>query len=197
MTSQLPTAVFGGAFDPPHIGHALVVGSLLNANLVERVIVVPSGKRSDKTYLAADYHRRAMTELVFHSSLFPKNKVSVSTVELDNPQICGTYELFEQLRKGYAETKFSFVIGSDLLSELHTWRHTEKLRDKISFIALYRGGVEQKDVSGFSITPHVQEVATSHASSFIRNVIQQEGSLAGLVTSEVGRYIEHNDLYRS
>jgi nicotinate-nucleotide adenylyltransferase len=194
--TELPIAVFGGAFDPPHIGHALIVTSLLNSGLVKQVLVVPSGTREDKRYFAADYHRRGMTELLIRSSLFPQDKVFLSTIELDESSVVGTYELMSRLAELKPDNLYAFVIGGDLVKDLHSWRHAERLREEVRFLVLQRAGVQPNYPKGFYLQRVIQDVFSSHSSSFVREVVATGGALGGLLTSEVARYIKQNGLYR-
>ncbi len=55
--------IFGAAFDPPHVGHSAIIRALLYFLSPEKIIIIPSGKRDDKTYFATDSHRRAMIDI--------------------------------------------------------------------------------------------------------------------------------------
>ena len=57
-------ALYGGAFDPPHLGHESVIRTLLNHEVIDRVVCVPSGFRTEKAYKVAEKHRRAMLEIL-------------------------------------------------------------------------------------------------------------------------------------
>lgn len=55
--------IFGGAFDPPHVGHTAIVKSLLAKKHPEKIIIIPSSERDDKKYSVSDEHRLAMLEI--------------------------------------------------------------------------------------------------------------------------------------
>ncbi len=55
--------IFGGAFDPPHVGHAAIIKTLLAKKHPEKVILIPSSERNDKSYAVSDAHRLAMLEI--------------------------------------------------------------------------------------------------------------------------------------
>lgn len=55
--------IFGGAFDPPHIGHTAIVKSLLAKKHPEKIVIIPSSERDDKKYSASDEHRLQMLEI--------------------------------------------------------------------------------------------------------------------------------------
>ena len=55
--------IFGAAFDPPHVGHSAIVRALFHYKNPEKIILMPSGIRSDKSYHVSDEHRLAMLEI--------------------------------------------------------------------------------------------------------------------------------------
>lgn len=55
--------IFGGAFDPPHVGHAAIVKSILAKKHPEKIIIIPSSARNDKNYAVSDEHRLKMLRI--------------------------------------------------------------------------------------------------------------------------------------
>lgn len=55
--------ILGGAFDPPHAGHSAMVRSILHHRNPNKIIIIPSGKRNDKSYAVSDEHRIAMLRI--------------------------------------------------------------------------------------------------------------------------------------
>lgn len=55
--------IFGAAFDPPHVGHSAIIRALLHYKNPEKIIIIPSGKRNDKSYNVSDEHRLAVLEI--------------------------------------------------------------------------------------------------------------------------------------
>ena len=55
--------IFGGAFDPPHVGHTAIVKSILAKKHPKKIIVIPSSARNDKNYATSDVHRLAMLNI--------------------------------------------------------------------------------------------------------------------------------------
>ena len=58
-------AIYGGAFNPPTLGHALVIQQVLDSQHVDHIIFAPDGKRADKDYRIEDTHRNRMLEIFF------------------------------------------------------------------------------------------------------------------------------------
>lgn len=55
--------ILGGAFDPPHAGHSAIVRSVLHHKNPDKIVIIPSGKRDDKSYAVSDEHRIAMLDI--------------------------------------------------------------------------------------------------------------------------------------
>lgn len=55
--------IFGGAFDPPHAGHAAIVRAILYKKNPEKIVIIPSSERDDKSYHTTDEHRMKMLDL--------------------------------------------------------------------------------------------------------------------------------------
>ena len=55
--------ILGGAFDPPHAGHSAIVRSILHYKNPEKIVIIPSGQRDDKSYSVNDVHRLAMLRI--------------------------------------------------------------------------------------------------------------------------------------
>ena len=76
--------IFGAAFDPPHVGHSAIVRALLHYKNPEKVILMPSGKRNDKSYNVSDEHRLAMLEMFCQE--INDSLVSVTLTEEESAQ---------------------------------------------------------------------------------------------------------------
>lgn len=55
--------IIGGAFDPPHVGHTAIVRALLHFRSPLQIVIIPSGKRDDKSYCVSDEDRMNMLEI--------------------------------------------------------------------------------------------------------------------------------------
>ena len=155
-------AVYGGAFDPPHVGHEAVIKALIEDKPFREVWITPSGVRDDKVYSVDTSTRYLLIKDFFnHIKPFSKN-IKFCHIEI-NPnsnninfqkfsKISGTYELMEALSLIYENYKFYFVIGSDLLADLPKWNNADKLKKYVHFLVLKREGFEIDVPEGFKIT---------------------------------------------
>ena len=117
----------------------------------DEVMLVPCGTRADKPGVSPSEHRLKMVQLAvkdFFSSDFP---VSVNDVEVRNGPMIMTYGLINQLQseadasdqQGPSETKtqYYFVLGSDLVPGLHTWKEGKSLIENTACVVIHRRGV--------------------------------------------------------
>jgi nicotinate-nucleotide adenylyltransferase len=138
-------ALYGGAFDPPHIGHKEFIEVLEKVDFIDEVWIVPSGRRPDKVYTISDAERQRLIKLFLKDirSSEVKKRVLIP-LELDTSAtaspIIGTVELIKRLKELYPNNQFYFCIGSDLMCELPKWRHQEQLKNEVLFLVLERKG---------------------------------------------------------
>ncbi|KAH0476790.1 MAG: hypothetical protein KVP17_004524 [Porospora cf. gigantea B] len=131
-------AVFGGSFDPPHIGHLTAVGEILATNQYAEVWVVPCGVRSDKTSYAPPEGRLAMVQLAVAATFPAEERVHVSSLEVDHGQTIRTYDLLQHIQRARPRNQLVFCVGEDLLKALPNWYRGEELVRECQFLVLDR-----------------------------------------------------------
>lgn len=181
-------AIFGGSFDPPHIGHMMAVYYVLATTDVQKVWIVPSYRHPFGKELTPYNMRVEMCRLA--SSIFG-DRVEVKRFEeelADNSHPVYTIDLLKYLNDRYRDDRFYFVIGSDILLEMDKWKDFDKIENYARLIILRRRGVEPSE-DYKAVLPEV-------SSSMIRENIKKSIPVAGLLPLEVYRYIEKNNLYR-
>jgi nicotinate-nucleotide adenylyltransferase len=130
------TAVFGGTFDPPHLGHREAIAGLFKNPGISRALVIPSFIPPQKPQAVASHHRVAMAKLCFAS--LPE--VTVDTREIDRGKRTGlpsfTVDTLKELKKDFP--KLAFVLGSDQLQNLPTWHRFPEILGLCDWIVLAR-----------------------------------------------------------
>lgn len=192
-------ALYGGAFDPPHSGHALVVAAILNSHLVEEVWVVPMGDRYDKKQVQPANIRLEMLNLFKEEEFQGSNRIQIRDDETRSEGANSggsTVSLVRYYRRLYPHNQFLFVIGSDLLRDLPVWRNVEELKREVLFLVVEREGAPLSLPDGFNITIVASAFVTSLASSAVRGVCGRGELTAGMLCPSVRRYIQDHGLYR-
>jgi nicotinate-nucleotide adenylyltransferase len=130
------TAVFGGTFDPPHLGHREAVRGLFENPGVCRVIVVPAGTPPLKPQATSTEDRFKMAELGFAGIA----DVQIDGRELERSKRTGkpsfSIDTLQELRQ--ENTKLAFVVGADQLALLQTWHRFGDLLPISHWIVLAR-----------------------------------------------------------
>jgi nicotinate-nucleotide adenylyltransferase len=195
MSAKKKIALFGGAFDPPHNGHLLSIGALLDSNYVDEVWIVPSGERADKKYKSSKEERKKMIDLAFQP-ISQSSKVKISWIEWEmEPALNGSWELISALSKQQADADFYLSIGADLLDDLQKWRHAETLRKEAKFLVHHRGDGHLNIDNEYQIKLVKSAIWSNVSSTEVRERLQRNESLLGMVPSEIEKYIRQKSVY--
>jgi len=130
-------ALFGGSFDPPHIGHIKIINTLIKIKDIDKVIVMPTFLNPFKS----KSHASAKLRLQWLKKIFQNSKqIEVSDYEILQNKKVPTIQTVEHLLHKY--NKIYLVIGADNLKSLDKWYKYEELKNKISFIVATRDALD-------------------------------------------------------
>lgn len=203
--------IYGGAFNPAHIGHKHVASNIIANDIVDEIWIVPSyihfhGKRMESY---AD--RCMMCELMFAEF---DERVIVKKLEkevaVSDPTYNGsTIDFMANIRKSIDKDQYDFyiIIGQDNAEHIDSWNHGNELIKHEKFITIPRGDEAVKGLSGtewFLYSPHnyVMNIPVIDASSTevrYQFTLQSKGlegdRLKYLLGHDVFAYTQHNKLY--
>ncbi len=186
--------VFGGTFDPPHIGHLAVARQLVETDDLDEVVWMPARIPPHKP------HRRIAPtglrlEMVRAATDGVEGQV-VSDLELAREGPSYTVDTLRALVSEYPEVDPVLILGADQFAGLSTWREPEEVARLARLWVLEREGENPRDVDlGVDWTSaHVSRVDVS--SSEIRRYIQEGEPFRHLVPEGVAEVIEREGLYR-
>jgi len=130
-------AIYGGSFDPPHIGHYKIVSQALKDLELEKLIILPNFQNPWKapTKYPPEYRLKLLKEL-FHNF----NKVEVSDFEISNGYPTKTYESIRYFSKLYSD--IYLIIGADNLASLEKWDNFEEINNKVTFVVATRNNIK-------------------------------------------------------
>jgi nicotinate-nucleotide adenylyltransferase len=132
-------ALYGGSFDPPHVGHLLASAYVLATEPVEELWLVPVFTHPFQKPLVAPFeHRVALCEAM--ASLVRGVRVSRAEQELGGGG--RTVDLLEHLRSRHPDKRFAIVVGSDLDRERLTWKRWDRIQELARVIRVARGDSE-------------------------------------------------------
>ncbi|RME44778.1 MAG: nicotinate-nucleotide adenylyltransferase [Chloroflexi bacterium] len=193
--------VFGGTFDPPHIGH-LVAAEEARVQLgLAQVVFVPAGTPPHKLGepVSPVTHRVEMITRAVASN--PHFLVSLVDVERPGPSF--TVDMLRTLRDQWpADTEIYFIMGEDSLEDLPTWHAPEQLLELCRLAVVNRPGYEahmdELEVIIPGLSQKVDTVAMpllDVSSTDLRGRVRQGRPLRYYVPAEVEAYIRAHDLY--
>jgi len=132
-------AIFGGSFDPPHIGHIEIVKKALKELDIDLLIIVPTFINPfKKQFTAPPCLRLKWLKKIFLTNL----KVLVSDFEIRQQRPTYAIETVSYIKRRFAPKKIYYIIGSDNLSTLPLWKSYHRLRKEVEFIVATRKGYQ-------------------------------------------------------
>lgn len=183
-------AIYGGSFDPPHMGHEIACMWLSRALNAEKVIVAPTYKHYFGKDLIEYNHRLGMCRLMVKTL----HNVEVSSAEKFLPHPNTTLNLLNLYITRNQNSKFAIIIGSDLLPELHKWHDWDEVAKAAKIIVVGRSGSHILDLPSFRVYQYPIELSAV-SSSDVRNRIKSGKNITGLVSKSIKEYIMDNSLY--
>lgn len=146
--------VFGGAFNPIHLGHIAIAlrarQSLLEAEgAVYEIWFTPSYYDTfrEKELTHNVDHRLEMLKIAIKNELNNDPNALICTLELESKNKMGTYELMKELSRRYPKYNFKFLLGADTALHIDRWRNSRKLRREFSLVVVARN-IEHKALWG-------------------------------------------------
>ena len=138
--------IYGGTFNPPHIGHIQAAKAAAETLGLTRLLVIPDRIAPHKIMpgnSANPEQRLAMLRI----ALADCGKIEVSDLELKREGPSYTYETILQLRESYPEAELVLLMGTDMFLSFHTWRNPHIILENASLGVFYRGEKgEQADI---------------------------------------------------
>ena len=190
--------IFGGTFNPPHIGHTRLAEHFVNELMLDRLLVIPTAVPPHKISpdLADGEDRINMCMLAFPDAL-------VSNIELVRGGKSYTFDTLTEIKAQYPDDELFFIVGSDMLLSFNRWYKYEEILDMVTLCAADR----QEDDSLLKKygAPEFLENRKFHISSLpafevsstqIRELIVNGESTDGLLDPAVRAYINERGLYR-
>ncbi len=193
-------ALFGGSFDPVHIGHIKIIEKAVKHYNLEKAKFIPAYQsKLKKDCHASAEHRVRMLELAIKNK--PFLEISDYEIRTRNSYTINTINHFKKKLKQNPV----FIIGTDALLELSSWKSPSELLKKTEFIIIKRNHdtetqireyLTQKFPNTDSTKIHFLNLKTINISStMIRHRIKKGKSIKHLVPPGVDEYVKENKLY--
>ena len=192
-------ALYGGSFDPIHIGHLITATNAVENYNLDKVIFIPSHitPLKDRNLEASDVDRYEMIQ----RSIKNNPKFIVSDYEINNDGVSYSYNTVKYFSELYKNEKIYFIIGTDRAKDLKKWYNIGELAKLVTFIFVARdeedlykiveGDVFYKSINYEIMKSPVIEIS----SSLIRKNLKNKKSIKYMITDECRSYIEELGLY--
>jgi nicotinate-nucleotide adenylyltransferase len=175
--------IYGGTFDPIHLGHLHVITQLFEKDLVDQLLVIPAGVPllRENAPIATGQQRRTMCQLALAD--LPAeiaSNVQVNPIEILRTGPSYAIDTVEAVAQNYPDDTIVLVIGQDAAEKLNQWHRIDELREMVEFLIIARPGFtgDGVDIGALNV-----------AATTIRQ------GLSADVSSSVAAYIRENNLY--
>ena len=197
--------MFGGTFDPVHLGHTAVAAAAGEHIGAEKVVFVPAKRSPLKAVSpeAGDEDRVAMLRLAISDN----GNFELSDYELKKPGPSYTVETVRYFQRQLGEgTLIYWLIGTDTVEDLPYWYGVTELIDECNLAVMYRGGFKPPDFSKFQPVWGADRVKKmqqnaietpliDNSSTEIRRRLAAGRDASGMVSPKVLQYIREHGLY--
>ena len=196
--------IFGGSFDPPHIGHIQAAKAAVRALRLDRLLMMPAFQPPHKTLSAnapTPLQRLQMLRLACEEDAL----LQVSDLELSRGGISYTYETMEAVRQMYPEAELFLLMGSDMFLSFHNWKEPEKILANATVAVFYRGDrgeqgkveTQKAALEATGCKVHLIEHDVVDISSSQLRRLLAFGCIDAFLPQGVGDYIRANGLYNT
>ncbi len=185
--------VFGGAFNPPHKGHARLVRDFADRLSLAKVIIVPSfiSPHKSATSLAGAQDRLEMCRLAFEGD----ERFVVSSMEIDRKGKSYTYDTLKAIKEQNPLAELYLIVGSDMFLSFDTWH---RYQDILKICTLCTAARQ----TGHSLAENPYKAIVSDLpvlqlnSTQVRAMLKRDEDVTIYVGEKVAAYINDRGLYR-
>ena len=185
MAAAMPRqiGIFGGSFNPPHIGHVLACHYALSVWPLDRVIIVPNFVHAFGKPLENFEHRYRMCMLAFQSE-----KIEISRIEENLGGVSYTVDTLQAIKKEYPGAVLHLLIGSDVVGETQKWKNYDRVKELAPPLVIPRGPDAPDAVNSGVYLPPV-------SSTWVREQLSSGLAPGSALPHRVLNYIRDRELY--
>ena len=184
--------IFGGTFNPPHIGHLIMANEVYQALQLDEIRFMPNAipPHKEAVNLGSTKQRSDMVQLAIQ----PFPYFSIEPIELLRGGRSYTYDTMVELQCKEPDTQFSFLIGGDMIASLESWYRIDELVKIVQLIGVKRPGYEVK--TKYPVL-QIEVPQIDLSSTILRKRIALKQDVSLLIPDAVQDYIRQENLYES
>jgi nicotinate-nucleotide adenylyltransferase len=191
--NKIRVGIFGGAFDPVHLGHLITAQSVKEIRKLDKIIFIPayiSPLKTDYEHTSS-IHRLKMLQLAAEQD----ENFIVDDFEIKNKEVSYTIETLQYLKGKYQ--KLELIIGYDNLLLFEKWKSPDEILNLADLVILKRKvSLEEKENKFFKAAEFVETPLIEISSTEIRRRVSQGMPINFLVPQKVKEYIYAFNLYK-
>ncbi len=204
MAQSTSLGIFGGTFNPPHLGHLAAARCARDALGLDRVVLMPAHTAPHKTDAPdpGPEHRLAMCAL----TVAGESRLGACGLEVERGGTSFTVDTLRAVHASEPQAELTFVVGADTASTMPSWREPDAVLGLATLAVVTRGDVEEEEIRGrlAALGPDGGEarlrfltMAPVQASSSLARARARAGEpLEDLLGPAVAGYIAEHGLYR-
>ena len=193
--------LYGGTFDPIHLGHLIVMENVINYMNLDRIIILPSSNpphKKDKKITEVNTRVEMVSEAIKDN-----DKIILSTFESTDQVIRYTHDTIKYFTDSLKEHEIFYIMGEDSFMTIDTWKNYKYILDS-NIIVFSREGIDsesqlvekvkkvRKDNPNIFL---VNSLSINISSTLIRSLVKNEKSIKYLVKDGVAYIIKQRNLY--
>ena len=193
--------IYGGTFNPPHIGHIRAAQYAITALNLDRLMLIPACISPHKPLPENSPTPEQRMEMLRIATL--GTQIEISDIELQRGGTSYTYETVAELKKAYPDEELIFLMGTDMFLSFTKWRNPEKILENAALGVFYRGekgeidaiaqqkaSLEEQGAKVYLVENPVTEISSTELRRLITFRCAEDFLPAG-----VGEYIHRQGLY--
>lgn len=186
--------LYGGSFNPPHMGHVFMCLITLQTQDLDEVWVIPAGDHPVKSNLMSFQHRVQMCKRAFGRLA----AVEISTVESVLPKPTYTVNTISSVQRARPDLDLYYIIGGDIVEDIPNWQNAGGLTDMAQLIVVPRQGhpiVDPPPELGDFIKVEVGFDLPALSSSHLHKMLERDADISGFVDRDVYEQIHKWQIY--
>ena len=192
--------IYGGAFNPPHLGHVRAAQYAVQALKLDKLLLIPSGTSPHKPLPPGSPAAQQRLEMV---GLWAGEKMQICDLEIARGGTSYTYETVQQLKTQYPQDELILCMGTDMFLSFHSWKEPQLILQNVSLAVFYRG--DKGEIADIAAKKAEYEAA-GHKIYLVENPVLEIsstqlrrmlvfGCAAPFLHKDVLEFIENNGLY--
>lgn len=186
--------LFGGTFDPPHIGHLIAAQDACTALSLDRFLFIPAAVPPHKRDAGVSSQEIRLAMLKAAVAGNPAFEISETELRRTGPSY--TVETLRQLATKFPDDELFLLIGVDQVRDFGTWREPDEIMKLARVVMVTRGGEDEPGAQSRYVTHTVNVTRIDVSSTMIRARVAAGESIRYLVPDAVAEIIAREGLYR-